>query len=110
MQYRTIKTSEKVQKMEDIEDIMKMMAKVELPTELKQKKEVQTRVSNQEEDMLTIKNASESWQFGKVVNVFEGDSKMPALVISLKEYTTNALLLGRSPASLVGRDLQFEMP
>ena len=96
--------------MEDVEDIMKMMAKVEIPSEMQLKSEFKPRVSNQEEDMLTIKSAENSWQFGKVVNIFDEDRKLPAVIISLKEFSTNALLLHRTQSSLVGRDLKFDMP
>jgi hypothetical protein len=57
--------------MEDIEDIMKMMAKVEVPAEMKARRDFHPRVSNHEEDMLSIKNAQANWQYGKIVNVFD---------------------------------------
>lgn len=47
----------------------------------------------QKEDMLTIKDSDSSWKFGKVLNIYDGPTKHNALVVSLKEFHTNALLL-----------------
>jgi hypothetical protein len=65
----------------------------------------------QKEDMLTIKDSDSSWKFGKVLNVYDGQIKYNALVVSLKEFHTNALLLQRTNLSLVQTEqLKFEMP
>lgn len=65
------------------------------------------RVTQHEEDMLQIKDASLSWQFGKIINIYYQGSSMPALVLGLKEFTANALLLNRQQ-NLVGLPLDFD--
>jgi len=59
--------------------------------------------------MLTIKDAHEGWQFAKVLNIYDGSQRFPAMILSLKEFHTNALLFQRVQ-SLVGKQLKFEMP
>lgn len=62
--------------------------------------------------MLTVKSADKNWQFGKVISVFgDNGTKFDALILGIKEFTTNALLLKRSKSNLVGSEaLKFEMP
>ena len=61
--------------------------------------------------MLTIKDSDSSWKFGKVLSIYDGPTKHNALVLSLKEFHTNALLLQRTNSRLVQKEqLKFEMP
>lgn len=60
--------------------------------------------------MLTIRDSDSSWQFGKIINIFDGEEKHSAIVLSLKEFHTNALLLKRSQQSLINKELSFEVP
>lgn len=60
--------------------------------------------------MLTIRNPDLAWQFAKIIQVCVGDHKLPALVVSLKEFSINALLLHRLPTSLVSSNLLYELP
>ena len=47
--------------------------------------------------MLTLKSADKNWQFGKIISVYgEHGMKFDALILGIKEFTTNALLLRRS--------------
>ena len=72
---RGMKTNEKLQEMEDISDIMSMMQKVEVPRDTQTVIKADgngARVTHHEEDMLTVKSGDASWQFGKVLSIFEG--------------------------------------
>jgi len=57
--------------------------------------DIKTRVTLHLEDMLSIKNAGLDWKFGKIIKIIEGGESIPALVVGLKEFTVNALLLKR---------------
>jgi len=99
--------------MEDINDIMSMMQKVEVPRDRLQINETDSnsaRVTHHKEDMLTVKGGDVNWQFGKVLSIYGAGNKSDALIVGIKEFSTNALLLRRSPSSLVDQDLKFEMP
>lgn len=106
-----MQTHAKSKELEDVEDIMNLMNKVELtPQQSLKVSDVGPRVAAHEQDMLTIKNADLLWQFAKVINVSDGARTLPALVVSLKEFAINALLLHRLQTSLVGRPLKFDVP
>lgn len=68
------------------------MAQVEVPADMQISKN-NARVTVHQEDMLTLKNPDASWQFGKVVNLYDATNNLPALVVSLKEHVANAILL-----------------